>query len=208
MKAKILVLLVALISCNLYAQQDIAIADQIGGVSIFTDCTPLGRYEVLGDITFQGGGRSSSYMSVPNFTGGTTMIVSSGSATPQYTSIRNGLVANALMANRYVEGILVRITKEGEGRATMIKFLEGEHKSVCRVNRQEGLYVFCDCTPVVQYDKLGEIVGAGGMSTMYGDIRNRLLKKVHNKRKYKEANGVILHLVEGGYDRAEAIQLQ
>ena len=87
-----------------------ATAEQVGGVYIFNDCTPLGQYEVLGDVTF-GGSSSSSFIAMPNGMGGTTMIMSGGE-TPQYTSIRNGLVANAVMANRTVEGILIQITKE------------------------------------------------------------------------------------------------
>ena len=202
MKRYILLLLVVL-SCNLFAQKNVAIAEQIGGVYIFTDCTPLGQYEVLGDVTY-GGSSSSSLIAMPNGIGGTTMIMSGG-ATPQYTSIRNGLVANAVMANRSVEGILIQVSKEGEGRATMIVFKEGEEKSKCRVNRQQGLYVFCDCKPVQEYDKLGEIVGAGGLSSLYSDLRNRLIKKV--MKKYKAADGIIINLVEGGRDRADAIQL-
>ena len=144
-------------------------------------------------------------MAMPNGLGGTTMIMSGG-GTPQYTSIRNGLVANAVMANRAVEGILIQIPKEGEGRATMIRFLEGEDKSKCKVNRQQGLYVFCDCKPIQEYDKLGEIVGAGGLSSLYSDLRNRLIKKA--LKKYKSADGIIINLVEGGRDRADAIEIQ
>ncbi|MEE1254126.1 MAG: hypothetical protein UHJ11_03630 [Paludibacteraceae bacterium] len=201
---KNLLLLMAMFSCGMFAQKNIAIAEQVGGVYIFNDCTPLGQYEVLGDITF-GGNSSSSFMAMPNGLGGTTMIMSGGE-TPQYTSIRNGLVANAIMANRAVEGILIQIPKEGEGRATMIRFLDGEDKSKCKVNRQQGLYVFCDCRPIQEYDKLGEIVGAGGLSSLYSVLRNRLIKKA--LKKYKSADGIIINLVEGGRDRADAIQIQ
>lgn len=183
----------------------LARAEIIGGVYVFTDCTPLGQYEVLGDVTF-GGSNSSSFMMMPNGIGGTMMMMSGGS-TPQYMSIRNGLIANAVMANRSVDGILIQIPKEGEGRATMIKFLEGEDKAKCKVNRQQGLYVFCDCRPIHDYNKLGEIVGAGGIGFFYGDLKNRLIKKV--TKKYKSADGIILNLIEGNESaRADAIQLQ
>lgn len=66
--------------------------------------------------------------------------------------------------------------------------------------------MFCDCKPIQEYDKLGEIVGAGTLSSLYSDLRNKLIKKV--LRRYKTADGIILNLVEGGYDRADAIQLQ
>ena len=201
---KYLLLLLILLSCNLFAQKNIAIAEQVGGVYVFNDCTPLGQYEVLGDVSFGGSG-GSSFIAMPNGTGGTTMVSSHGD-TPQYTSIRNGLVANALMANRTVEGIIIQLPKEGEGRATMIKFKEGEDKSKCRVYRQQGLYVFSDCKPVQEFDKLGEVVGAGGLSSFYSNLRKRLIKKV--LRKYKTADGIMLNLVEGGRDRADAIQLQ
>lgn len=191
-------------SCHIYAQKNMANAEQVGGVYIFNDSSPLGQYEVLGDVTFSGNTSSELY-EVPDIIGGSTMIISEGE-TPQYTSIRNGLIAKALMANRSVDGIIIQTPKEGEGRATMIKFKEGEDKSKCKVTRQQGLYVFCDCKPLQDYDKLGEIVGAGGFSSLYGDLRNRLIKKVI--KKYKTADGIIIHLVEGGRDRADAIQLQ
>ena len=133
-------------------------------------------------------------------------MIYSGEGAPQYTSIRNGLVANAVMANREVEGIILHLEKEGTGRATMIKFLEGEDKASCKVVKQQGLYVFCDCKPLQEYNKVGEIVGAGGLSILYSDLRNRLIKKV--LRKYKTADSLILNLVEGGRDRADAIQIE
>lgn len=144
MKKHILLLLI-LLSGNLFAQKNLAIAEQIGGVYIFNDCTPLGQYELLGDVTF-GGSNRSSFIAMPNGAGGTTMI-KSGGGTPQYTSIRNGLVSNAIMANRAVEGILIQIPKEGEGRATMIKFKEGEDKSKCRVNRHKDYTCFAIANP-------------------------------------------------------------
>ena len=47
---KYLLLLMAMFSCGMFAQKNIAIAEQVGGVYIFNDCTPLGQYEVLGDV--------------------------------------------------------------------------------------------------------------------------------------------------------------
>lgn len=188
-------------ACNVSVQKNLAKAEQVSGVYIFTDCTPMGKYKVLGDVPF-GGKSSAAFMSMSNGTSTSTMLYVSGSDA-QYTSIRNGLVANALMANREVEGIILHLEKEGEGRATMIKFLDGEDKAICKVVKQQGLYVFCDCKPIEDYDRLGEIVGAGSLSILYSDLRNKLIKKVH--RKYKTANGLILHLVEGGRDRADAI---
>ncbi len=200
---KVILFLAIINSNNAFGQKNIAKAAQIGSVYVFTDCTPLSKYEVLGDISFGGG--NSSVISLPNGMGGQNMIITG--STPQYTSIRNGLVANALMANKTVEGIIISIPKEGEGRATMIKFTdESEDKSLCKVNRQQGLYVFCDNKPTLSYDILGEIVGAGGLSSYYNNLRNKLIKKA--LRKYKTADGIILNLVEGGRDRAEAIQLE
>lgn len=205
MKTKLLLLIMAtIVVCDVSAQKNFAVAEQVSGVYIFNDCTPIGKYKVLGDISF-GGSNNSTFIAMPNGTGGTTMIYSGG-GTPQYTSIRNGLVANAVMANREVDGIILHLEKEGVGRATMIKFLDGEDKAMCKVIKQQGLYVFCDCKPLQDYNKLGEIVGAGGLSSLYSDLRNRLIKKV--LRKYKTADGLILNLVDGARDRADAIQIE
>ena len=190
---------------NTNTPKDYAIVDSYGGVYVFNDCTPVDQYEVLGDVSFGGKTSGSSFVALPNGMGGTTMIVSGGE-TAQYTSIRNGLVANAVMANRAVEGIIISIPKEGMGRATMIKFKEkSDNNRLAKVNNHRGLYVFSDCKPVNTYTSIKKVKGKlVYWSSAYYYIRDTLLTKA---ARTKNCNAVIINLVEGGRDYVETINL-
>ena len=124
---------------------------------------------------------------------------------PQYTTIRNGLVAQALMANRDVEGIIVKTPREGEGSATMIKFMPNvQDKSLARVNVHFGILVFSDCTPATNYHGIGKVKSAAALSSNYPYLRDKLCKKASGKKK-KGVQGVIAHMVDQGVDYAEMI---
>ena len=105
MKKFFSLLAMILIAGMSFAQNNLAKAEVYGGVYVFMDCTPVSEYEVLGEVSFGGKGSGGTLISMPSATGGQMMMVSSGS-TPQYTSIRNGLISNAVLANRAVEGII------------------------------------------------------------------------------------------------------
>lgn len=185
--------------------KDYAIVQTIGSIYVFNDCSPIDSYKVIGEVSFSGSSGGSTYMSVPNGLGGSTLIVSSEEK-PQYSSIRNGLVANAVMANREVEGIIISIPKEGEGRATMIKFTEkSERNKIAKVNNHRGLLVFSDCSPMNSYTSIKRVKGQlVYWSTAYDYIRDKLLEKA---AKTKNCNAVIINLVEGGRDYVETITL-
>lgn len=185
--------------------KDYAIVQMYGSVYIFNDCTPVDSYEILGEVSYSGRSDGSTYITMPNGTGGSTVIVSEGSAS-QYTSIRNGLIANAVMANREVEGIIISIEKEGEGRATMIKFKEkSERNKIAKVNNHRGLLVFSDCMPINTYTSIKKVKGKlAYLSSSYDYIRDKLLEKAV---KTKDCNAVIINLVEGGRDYVETITI-
>ncbi len=177
------------------------------GVYVFTDCIPVGEYEVLGDVYFDKEGKTHA-RTLMYYNAQSKSINSSAytyTETPQYPDIRDGLVAQAIMANRQVEGVLIDIPKEGEGRATLIKFKDGvEDKSLARVNSHLGIFVFTDCTPVNIYTFVGKINYAGGLNSDYNVLRDRLIKKA--KKKFSYAQGIIPRFVSGGYDSAEIIK--
>lgn len=218
------------ISASTTAPKDYAIAQLFGGTYVFNDCTPVDEYEVLGEISFNKNDNGIACITMPNGIGGTTNMIPRGGApqytptpmpngmgggittvvyggeTPQYTSIRNGLIANAVMANRAVEGIIITEAAEGKGRATMIKFVNKSNKNrLAIVNRHRGLYVFSDCQPVNSYTSIKKIKGElMYLSSAYNYIRDKLLAKAVKK---KDCNAVIITLVEGGIDYVEAIHL-
>lgn len=188
-------------------ESNLARVSNFSGVCVFTDCIPVAEYEILGETYFdkewkQHGTTYTYYnpQSKSVNTAGYTY-----NETPQYTDIRDALIAQAIMANRLVEGVLIEITKEGEGRATLIKFKEGAtNKDMAKVNTHLGVLVFTDCVPVNTYTFVGKIPKAGVVSSAYFSIRDKLINKV--QKKFPEAEGVIIHLVSGGNDTAEAIK--
>ena len=185
--------------------QDISLArvDNYSGVYVFTDCEPIADHEILGEISSsqKNGNGGEFFMN----TGGMMILSSEGGATPQYTDIRNSLISNAVLANRQVEGIIIKLSKEGEGSALMIKFKEGTiDKSLARVNSHLGVLVFMDNKPINQYTSVGFIKNIGGTSSDYNILRNKLIKL--SLKKYPSTQGVIPHLVSGGRDSGEAIK--
>lgn len=177
------------------------------GVYVYTDCMPVEQYEVLGEVYFDKNGKQHA-TTLYSYNYATKSINSTGityTESPQYTDIRDGLIVQSVMANRQVEGIIVTLTKEGEGRATLIKFKDGvKDKDLARVNTHLGLFVFTDCMPINNYTFVGKINRAGGLNVDYNVLRDKLLKKVNNK--YPTAQGIIPRFVSGGHDTAEAIR--
>ena len=177
------------------------------GVYVYTDCMPVEQYEVLGEVYFDKNGKQHA-TTLYSYNYATKSLNSTGityTESPQYTDIRDGLIVQSVMANRQVEGIIVTLTKEGEGRATLIKFKDGvKDKDLARVNTHLGLFVFTDCMPINNYTFVGKINRAGGLNVDYNVLRDKLLKKVNNK--YPTAQGIIPRFVSGGHDTAEAIR--
>ena len=186
---------------------DIARVTCYSGVFVFTDCMPLGQYEILGEVYYDKKGKQNA-TTLYSYNAMTHTINSTGityTESPQYTDIRDGLVIQSVMANRQVEGIIITLTKEGEGRATLIKFKDGvEDKALARVNTHLGLMVFTDCMPINTYSFVGKINRAGGLNVDYNVLRDKLLKKANNR--FPTAQGIIPRFVSGGRDTAEAIR--
>lgn len=81
-----------------------------------------------------------------------------------------------------------------------------EDKSLAKVERIQGIYIFSDSRPVADYDVVGTMkIGLMG-NPQYEKLRNEFIREM--KWKYKEADGLILHLNNGGADTAEAIKLK
>lgn len=78
--------------------------------------------------------------------------------------------------------------------------------STAEVAKIDGFFVFTDCKPVMLYDSLG-IVDLGFVSgTQYENIRKNLLKRT--KKKYPNADGVILNLNKNGLDNCKVIKFK
>ena len=178
------------LSSHVCAQNDISICrvSKIIGLYTFTDCEPISSYEVIGEVSV-----SSELSEEIRNTGA------------QYTSVRNELIKTAKAANGQVEGVILTLVTGGVDKAHLIKFNNSEEDhSLARARRYSGVFVFCDSEPIAQYEYIGNLKGKHTMIPQYTNLRDDLLKKC--TKKHKEANGIILHLVTGGKDIAEAIK--
>lgn len=80
-------------------------------------------------------------------------------------------------------------------------------KATAEVDRIEGIYVFTNSLPVMEYESVGNVKVTFSMgSGQYSDIRSKLIRKV--KKEYPQANGIIMYFTDGGSDRAEAIKFK
>lgn len=87
-----------------------------------------------------------------------------------------------------------RVTAYVAGMATvsLLAFTAGQYevrKSTSEVNRQDGLYVFHDAMPVMEYEVLGQVKASGVASSQYANNRDTLVKKA--KKQFPNADGII-----------------
>ena len=169
-------------------EYDLARVEKFNGVWVFTDCTPIASYDVIGEVSVMG------YDDIE--------LRNSGG---QYQSVRDGLIKVAKSANGQVEGVILTLITGGADKAHLIKFKDpSEDCSLARVKRYSGVYVFCDSSPLTPFEYLGSLKGKFTFIPQYTVLRDDFIKKVVKKQ--TEANGIILHLVTGGKDSAEAIK--
>lgn len=167
----------------------LARVEKVNGILVFTDCTPLAQYDVIGEVSVIGSGSQE--------------IQRSGA---QYQSVRDELIKTAKSANGMAEGVILTLVTGGTDKAHIIKFRDPSEKcDLANVKRYRGIYVFCDCTPLSSYDYVGTLKGKLTLIPQYTNLRDDLIQKC--TKKYKDANGLIIQLVSGGKDTAEAIKL-
>ncbi len=169
---------------------DIAHVEKSNGLFVFTDCSPIAEYEVIGEVSTNGTGNRDLQNSLG-----------------QYEAVRDELIKIARAANSQVEGVILTFVTGGYDKAHLIKFKDpSKDCSLARVKRYSGIYIFCDNTPLCEYEYLGNLKGKFTFIPQYVNLRDHFVQKC--RRKYKNANGVILHLVTRGKDSAEAINLK
>jgi hypothetical protein len=91
--------------------------------------------------------------------------------------------------------------------AFTVASFEPKH-STAEVNKVEGLLIFSDCKPVLEYEYLGTVKSStGGFGNpQYEGVRNRLIKNA--KKEYPRADGIIVYLNYGQADKADAIKFK
>lgn len=83
-------------------------------------------------------------------------------------------------------------------------------KKTAEVQKQLGLYVFTDCEPVMEYEKLGEVKAGSALawSASYGSMRDALIKKA--KKEYPNADAILCYPETDGMTsvRADVIKFK
>lgn len=176
-------------------QINLAHVAKVNGLYVFTDSDPVADYEVLGEIEI---GSASEY---------SHSLFSLG----QYTEVRDALIEKSLRANHKVEAVLLTFVTGGVDKAVLIRFKDpSADRSLATVRRYQGIYVFTDAEPIAKYDFLGVLKAKTTLFfPQYTFFRDGFVEKCNKTKKYKgSVNAIIVKLVHGGKDTAEAIRLK
>ncbi len=82
-------------------------------------------------------------------------------------------------------------------------------KSTAEVEQLQGLYIFTDSKPLMEYEYLGTVSNKGSLGlgdTQYSGVRDKLISRC--KKDYPQADGIIFTFKSGGTDRADAIRFK
>ncbi len=79
-------------------------------------------------------------------------------------------------------------------------------KATGEVEQMQGLYIFTDSKPVLEYEYLGTVKAIIGWDSQYQGVRDKLISKA--KKEFPSADGVIMQFKSGGTDRCDAIKFK
>jgi len=76
------------------------------------------------------------------------------------------------------------------------------------VSRLNGMAVFIESEPLMEYEVLGDVKydGTFAITNQYQEVRDALIRKA--KKKYKDANGIIIRFCNGCTNRADVIKFK
>ena len=74
------------------------------------------------------------------------------------------------------------------------------------VNKIDGFYIFTDSRPLMAYDSIGIVELGFVTGTQYHTIRTHLIKRA--RKKFANADGLILDLKKNGIDQCIVIQFK
>jgi hypothetical protein len=82
------------------------------------------------------------------------------------------------------------------------------NKQTAEISKRLGISVCTDCTPVLEYDKIGEVVLHTYWSRDYGTIRDALVKKA--RKDYPNCDGILCYPENNGLTavRADVIKFK
>jgi hypothetical protein len=115
-----------------------------------------------------------------------------------------GLDRNKNNMKNHLNGFLLGITI-----SMLIAFKAADFvpkESTAEVNKVEGLYIFTDSKPVMPYDSIGTVELGFVSGTQYESIKANLIKRA--RKKYPNADGLILNLKKKGLDNCSVIKFK
>ena len=171
---------------------DSARVSLMSGVYIFSYAQPIAPYTILGEVSFSGKGDAYHYT-----IGGISIL---GNSEVYYPQLRNSLIAQAVLANREVEGIIIK----GKS-ATMIKFVpEVINKDIAIVSSVRGLSIFLDSEPLHQYEYI-QTKNVGIADETSSTLDNLSKKAIKLK---KDVEAMIIYCDENYIERADYIKFK
>ena len=79
-------------------------------------------------------------------------------------------------------------------------------KETAEVEQMQGLYIFTDSKPVLEYEYLGTVKATIGMDSQYQGVRNKMIDKA--RKDFPNADALIMQFKSGGTDRCDAIKFK
>ncbi len=78
------------------------------------------------------------------------------------------------------------------------------NRSTGEVEQMQGLYIFTDSKPVLEYEYLGTVKTTFAADVQYQGTRNKMIRKA--KKKFPDAEGIIIQFKSGGTDKGDVIK--
>jgi hypothetical protein len=97
----------------------------------------------------------------------------------------------------------------GISMTTLFAFVASNYqakRATGEVEQMQGLYIFTDSKPVLEYEYLGTVKATFGLDSQYQGVRDKLIKKA--KSDFPEADALIMQFKSGGTDRCDAIKFK
>jgi hypothetical protein len=79
-------------------------------------------------------------------------------------------------------------------------------KATSEVEQMQGLYIFTDSKPVLEYEYLGTVKTTFAVDVQYVGTRDKMIRKA--KKKFPEAEGIIIQFKSGGTDKGDVIKFK
>ncbi len=80
------------------------------------------------------------------------------------------------------------------------------NKGICRVQKNNGIYAFCDNEPICEYEIVERVKSGMSWSGQFTEVRNKLIKKAI--KDHPDCDGVVISMAQGGTNRAIVIKFK